>query len=371
MISKDKFIAAVMLHALGDTIGFKNGQWEFYGQTEFIRTKRINYNLNNEMLYEFINLGGINNINLSNWFVSDDTLLHIDLMQAYSKTSNLQQVIKLIIAKFIKTKQKYYDATVNINRQFGITTIKSIQSYEKSSEHNYQNDYDDFGGGNGAAMRNICIGLVFNDKKNINDLIEHSIQTSKLTHNNPIGFLGGLTTSFFTQLAINNTNINEWPFKLLELLKSSNVMKYITTSCETKDYNKFVGYWHKYVDAKFDDSKNPITKRSHANLQWRTQFHYDNFSDPSLESMAGANGCSVNIMAYDALLDSQNVWEKLVIYSMIHIGDSDTVGAIAGGWYGALNGFQNIPQGNMEFVEFKSKLQKLALNLYDKYAHHK
>ena len=29
---------------------------------------------------------------------------------------------------------------------------------------------------------------------------------------------------------------------------------------------------------------------------------------------------------------------------MINIGDSDTIGTIAAGWYGALYGFDNVPQ---------------------------
>ena len=74
MNAKDKVDAIMILHALGDTIGFKNGDWEFnYGNNIDINT--LEYV--NELIYEFIDLGGVTGINLKKWKVSDDTILHI------------------------------------------------------------------------------------------------------------------------------------------------------------------------------------------------------------------------------------------------------------------------------------------------------
>ena len=72
-------------------------------------------------------------------------------------------------------------------------------------------------------------------------------------------------------------------------------------------------------------------------------------------------------MAYDSLLDAGQYWEKLVIYAMLHVGDSDTVGSIAGAWYGAIYGFGDVPKGNLEHLEYSDKLYKLGGKLYDIY----
>jgi len=83
---KERYVATIVLHALGDTIGFKNGDWEF----NYFK-KVITLDVTNELLYEFISLGGINGINLKNWFVSDDTIIHLAMARAilnYNKRVN-------------------------------------------------------------------------------------------------------------------------------------------------------------------------------------------------------------------------------------------------------------------------------------------
>ena len=71
------------------------------------------------------------------------------------------------------------------------------------------------------------------------------------------------------------------------------------------------------------------------------------------------------IMAYDALIDCDGLWEKLVFYSMLHPGDSDTVGAIAGGLYGIVYGFGDVPEKMMCCVEKKSLLIELGKSFYN------
>ena len=57
----------------------------------------------------------------------------------------------------------------------------------------------------------------------------------------------------------------------------------------------------------------------------------------SKRNPSNPGGCAddVCILAYDALLESGNNMEKLLVYSILHNGDSDTVGSIAFSWFGA------------------------------------
>jgi ADP-ribosylglycohydrolase len=84
----------------------------------------------------------------------------------------------------------------------------------------------------------------------------------------------------------------------------------------------------------------------------------------------GSSGFSAVIVAYDCLLDSEDNWEKLVIYSMLSNFDSDTIGAIAGGLYGTMYGLIKIPEKNLQYLEFKDKLIKMGKLLYKKFFKH-
>lgn len=361
---KDKFSACIVLHSLGDTIGFRNGKWEFFGMHEFVKTNKLNFNLANELLYEFIALGGINEIKLEKWYASDDTLLHLDLIETLLKYDNFDEIKKNLIKKFIDTKHKYFDNRVNVDRVPGITTVKYIEAHEKGT---FIEKYDILSGGNGAAMRSLAIGLYYSN--DLDMLINASIELSKITHNSAIGYLGGLTSAYFVYLAINLINLHEWPYKLINLLESDKIEKYIKLDEEKNDYKIYIDNWKKYLEMRFDDNKIPGYRRTYINIVYRTQFHYEYFTDKSKSFIPGSSGCSVNIMAYDALLDAENNWEKLVVYSMLHLGDSDTVGCIAAGWYGALYGFGDVPSKNIEHLEFKDKLYDFGKKLYNKFSH--
>ena len=63
----------------------------------------------------------------------------------------------------------------------------------------------------------------------------------------------------------------------------------------------------------------------------------------SINGWPGALGVDSVIIAYDALLYSKDSWEQLCLSSMLHGGDSDSTGTIAGAWFGSLYGFKDVP----------------------------
>lgn len=83
--------------------------------------------------------------------------------------------------------------------------------------------------------------------------------------------------------------------------------------------------------------------------------------------MIGGSGVTGTLMAYDALLDSGDNWEKLIYYSMLHVGDSDTVGAIAGGLYGAMYGIDKVPENLLRDLEKKKELIDISEKIYKKF----
>ena len=83
----------------------------------------------------------------------------------------------------------------------------------------------------------------------------------------------------------------------------------------------------------------------------RSRFYYDNFTNKK-NFNPGSNGCDSVIIAYDCFMDSKSFY-SLIFYSMLHSGDSDTTGCIAGAFYGAYHG--NIDKLNIN----KQNIEKI------------
>lgn len=368
---KDKYIACLVLEALGDTIGFHNGIWEFnYGHS----MATLGMGMTHEILYDFIDRGGINEINLEGWYYSDDTLLTIAVVKSLlDKYKNITDLLDILKKNYIDAVVKMENdfVTKKIDRSPGVTTLNSVSLLQKGKD--YQSlPYDTRSGGSGAAMRTAGIGLAFYGEKNREQLIEIAVESSRLTHNSAYGYLGGLTTALFTAFAIEGIHIYEWPYMLIDILnsKSDMILKGRKNEDELDDYRDFVKYWKKFLNERFKDRK-PIKEKAQKNLIWRVQYHHKSFVFDSKYLMKwaviGESGYGAVIMAYDSLVFAENNWEKLVIYSMLHLGDSDTVGAIASAWFGAMYGFADVPEKNLKYLEDKDMIIKLASELYDKY----
>jgi ADP-ribosylglycohydrolase len=72
-------------------------------------------------------------------------------------------------------------------------------------------------------------------------------------------------------------------------------------------------------------------------------------------------------MAYDALLDCDGKWEKIIFYAILNPSDSSTVGAIAGGFYGAVYGFGDVPLTMLQNIEEGNNLIDLGKKMYKKF----
>jgi ADP-ribosylglycohydrolase len=370
----DKYIASIVLHSLGDTIGFKNGEWEF----NYFKDVEINEDAALEILYEFIHLGGINGINLKDWYASDDTYYHhaiaVSLINSdYNKKDFFETVKKYMVdatdAMLIKLQE------TNINKQVGITTINYLKLFKDNikGKDGRTMPYDKMSGGSGCAMRTICIGMAYFGEENRDKLIEVAIETSRLTHNSPIGYLGGLVIALFSAYAVEGIHIYQWPYLMMEILKSDKIKSYLKIEEEKYDYEIFMKFWRRYLDTRFKN-KEPVKSKVNTNLLYRTYYYNSKLirdDDKEFKNeLAGSSGFSAGIVAYDCLIDAEDKWEKLVIYSMLHIGDSDTTGCIAAGLYGLLYGFGDVPENNMKYLELKSQSEEIGKLLYKKYYLH-
>jgi ADP-ribosylarginine hydrolase len=398
IISKSKYDSVMLLHALGDTLGFYNGIFEF----NFFSSDQ-SYKITMEMIFEFIRLGGYSGINLEKWNVSDDTLFHMaiarsllkidlkkklidkDLLLIKKEFSNILDYMgknekKDKIDKLLNNKNNNIDPDILYKYKFrGIGTTTWVNISNKNlhiipTKLNLKTS-----GGNGCAMRTLCVGLVFyND---LDKLIEYSIKSSMITHISPIGFLGGMTSAYFIYLALNNIPLEKWGYMLIDIVESKKVLSYIdeTNFDMVIQYRHFISLWKKYIEMRFDSNSKPLFTNSHKNLIARTKFHYDfmmNYDVQGLQEVEGnpnlimntigGSGVTCMIMVYDALLDAGSSFEKLIYYAILHAGDSDTVGAIAAGIFGAIYDDLNlIPPHMLAHIEFKKEILELSEQLYE------
>ena len=148
------------------------------------------------------------------------------------------------------------------------------------------------------------------------------------------------------------------------------ITNYIKKTRGIKEYEfsvvSFIAKWDRYVKDKLNNSKEIIKRKSNKNLLCRTQYYYDTFGFKETQFPGGSGDDSV-IIAYDCLIDSGTNWEKLVVYSMLHNGDTDTTGAIAAGLYGMLYGFKDVPENFLENLEYKKEITDLGKKLFKKF----
>lgn len=365
----NKCFTIMILHALGDTIGFKNGEWEFNHFSNDNRAIYIDYI--NEFIYEFIALGGVNGIDLKEWRISDDTILHIAVAKSLLKyNNNVSEEIISIFKKNISDSCLSMEADYKkgINRYEGNTIVDSVNRFTDKHDARYD-EYNENGGGNGSAMRSLIIGFCLHGKKNRNNLIDISIITSQLTHNNAIGYLGGFNAALFTALAIEKVPIEEWGYILIEYLKTDKLKSYLSLKNieHVYDHQQYIKHWQRYIDTKFDNDRKHIKTKSNINPLYRLKYYVDTFYANTISDQIGGSAFLCMIMAYDALLDCDGKWEKLVVYAMLHSGDSDTIGAVAGGLYGAVYGLGDVPLHMLQHIERKNDIIKLSKKLNTKF----
>jgi ADP-ribosylarginine hydrolase len=380
---QEKTEASIMLSSYFETIGFKNAVWEFNYRLETPDIRKY-IEILNTMTQHFLILGG-SNINVKNWYASDDTILLLAIGDAVSKGGGEDNYIKSLV--------KYYDLLYDKRRVSGNITLNIISKLKKGYKLN-NIEVNSSMGGNGAAIRTGPIGIKWSN--NIEKVIEQSILSSRLTHNYYLGFLGGMVTALFTAYAINNIDPWLWCDELIALYNKKIIHKYYPTETghNINDLDIYMGYWKSYKELRINKIKfkntldncifildridfllgfHPNEKIKEMTLKGQSLKELKNFNWGKI----GATGLDACIYAYDCLLMSMitpgsiNLDMNNIIFSFdtfltlvsIHPGDNDSTGAIGGFWYGALLGYKGIDKVRMKELEFYNELLEISKQL--------
>jgi ADP-ribosylglycohydrolase len=375
----DKIKASIILAAIGDMIGFGNGNNEFNNGTSFSKDNygdkyvEAGADYTNDLVFSFIYNGGFYEHPKPTWTVSDDTIML--LANGYgiinSIANDQDDIINNIRQEYIGLIKEKTDLD-RFERVYkgGLTTIASLKKLKNGDDYKTFL-YDEKAGGSGGSMRSMIFGTVFYKEADKLKLIENCIESTCLTHNNATAYLGALASAFFTSYALRDIEPNRWCFEFMELLESDIIDNYIKDTRE-KDYafyerdkKRFINKWKDYMEDKFDDYDYKYKKSLVMKYPSSRSLYYNKFSERKKDMYPGAGGDDSVIIAYDCLLEANDNWEKLVIYSMLHVGDSDTTGIIAAYLYGSYYGMSKVYSKMIEnMIDHKEEIIKFADDIY-------
>jgi len=367
ILFKNKVEGCLYIASFLETFGYFNSKWEFnYGNK--IDTINEGNIMNYFFIYHYTMLGGIDKIDINTLNSSDDTILLLATCEAVNNGGGE--------LNYINSYLKYYELLKENKRSSGNATLsslekirltKSIKSIEYSTSH----------GGNGCAIRTAPIGLKYYE--DYDKVCEEALIASLVTHNYPIGYLGGIISALFTAYAINNINPFEWSKNLIKLYKKNFFIKLISKYSKKNveiEINDYFLWWEKYNELRLSKMKyrnlpifiNPKNKFEDLLNYTPIKYHnkmrgYENIGMTGLESV---------IIAYDNLLlstipdNNLNVdinnpkfnWYTLFFNNVFFFGDNDSIGAISGAWYGALLGIDKFPLDKIKELEFYQELKK-------------
>ena len=366
---------------IGDIIGFGNGSVEFNEFSNNVVKSNFDAKQNSIFtiyhIYNFISNGGYSGFSIKNLIASDDSILNLAVYDGLKSSLNMtnNDIVDKIKDKLI---EYYLNDNLRDKRYYGIRTVKSLDRLINRNL-NWQNfSYSINAGGCGASIRSMPIGLFYSGKKNRKKLLEISIQSSRITHNNPTGYLGGFTSALFTALAIEGLEPFYWIDELLNFFREGTIINFIKKTIGDKfknelkyhlqDIDEFFYLLLVYKEWRFEKINNKYFFKSSKNskkksmkfLDVRNNLFYEYFNRPGYYN-PGSNGFDSVIIAYDSILECEGNFEKLIYNAMLHAGDSDSTGCIAGALFGAYYGNVNIPN-NLTDIELKIKLDKLFNN---------
>eukprot|EP00731_Ephydatia_muelleri_P028920 Em0020g564a len=344
---EDRFVAAMVLGAVGDAMGYKNGMWEVC---------RLGVTIHSEVE----KLGGVSALNLTrrDFMVSDDTVLHIATAEALVSEWKDKETLYRTIA------QKYIDGCRDMSgRAPGRATLEGVRKLRPKVHEGYRIPYTPRGGGCGAAMRSAPIGLRFYRPEQLEDLVEVAVESGRMTHNCPTGYLGSVATALFVSYSIQRRPINSWGKDLINTLPVA--WKYVEKTGKDveqnrEDWSYFEKRWADYLEERnLTDGKSEPRFPEKYGTQERDKF----YKSVSFSGCGGSSGHDAPMIAYDALLGAGTSWEELCLRGVLHGGDNDSTGIIAGSCWGAMYGFEGVPEVNYKNLEYKDRLISLGKKL--------
>ena len=259
--------------------------------------------------------------------------------QAYLDWLDTQQNTKKEIGCTWLSKIK----ELNVQRAPGNTCIGSLRSGIMGTIEKPINNSK----GGGGVMRVAPIGLDFT-KLSLDEIGRIGAKTNAITHGHPLGNI----SSYVMTVLINTIIYGEYEY--FEVPSKRNLEECIEFAL-TIYAHKFKIY-DKKIASNFINLIHEAIKLSKQNIDDTKAIEQLGEGWVAEEALAIAIYCS---------LKYSNNFEKAIITSVNHSGDSDSTGAITGNILGAYLGISKIPNKFLEKLELKEVIEEIAEDLYN------
>jgi ADP-ribosylarginine hydrolase len=359
-------------------MGYNSGNWEFCKSGRYIH----------EDMMKKTSGQGIGALDCSGWMVSDDQVMHLATAEALlgwleqSKEQKKKQKDSDEAEKDVEKDafadlyslicERYLACWSDMNgRAPGATTGTSIRRIASDGWDSVP--FSSSAGGCGAAMRAMCIGLVFWRAQDVETLVRVAVESGRMTHNHPTGFLGAVGAAALTAFAVRDEPVVSWGRKLVDEVLP---LAYVYLERSGRDFESYADSlrafeekWRAYLAKRHIDMPERLAPR------FPKQFGVDErdkfYKSVSFSGWGGSSGDDAVLIAYDALLgaifysagDAKLRWREFVARGILHGGDNDSTGAIGASIYGALFGLDDVPKHHSH-VEYIDRAEQLAQSLF-------
>jgi len=251
---------------------------------------------------------------------TDDTQMSMDIANSFIKYKEInQEDLASTFAKSYQWSRGYGPSAANL--------LKKIKKGAKWQDVN-RAKFKEGSFGNGAAMRAPVLAMCFvNDKEGLDKSV---VQSSEITHAHPMAIEGAKLIALVSYAAL-----HDWSSKA--------ILEALPRWCTTDEYTNKIAFCIKSLNA-LNTIGNKVLKSRLGN------------------GIAASDSCVTAI--YFALLYREQSHEAMLTHIYSLGGDTDTIGAMAGGIWGAFNGLDLLDKNKIQNLEHSEKIIELSKKLY-------
>lgn len=251
---------------------------------------------------------------------TDDTQMSVDLIESYLAQGTIQP----------DDLARRFAASYRWSRGYGPGAAKMLKRVARGADWREANRsvYRDGSYGNGAAMRAPMLGLIYSHRPH--ELAEAVRASAVVTHAHPIGIEGAQLVAGVTRLTVGKTSNQEIVAQAMAMGKLP----------------EFQTRWE-IVQTWLAGASNVSTAEVRRRLGCGISAH---------------ESCLTGV--YAALRFRERDFLDMLQFVIELGGDVDTIGAMAGAIWGAINGRHRLPAPSLAQLEQRQRLESLATSLH-------